>query len=97
MHTTAIRQEGIFDKDMIVVHLDERTNKYRVLLEPKRATTNPPNRDGMNNTLILPSMKMMYGEDYVPTTPPAQGQQNRRHDISSRGHFIPGRDGGYGG
>ena len=69
MHTTAIRQEGTFDKDMIVVHYDERTNKYRVLLEPKRSTSKPPIRDGMSNTLILPSMKMLYGEAYGPTTP----------------------------
>jgi hypothetical protein len=67
MHATAIRQEGSFNKDIIVVHLDERTNKYRVLLEPKKATPSPADRDGMSSTLTLPSLRALYGEDYVPT------------------------------
>jgi hypothetical protein len=36
MHATAIRQEGSFNTGIIVVHFDERTNKYRVLLERRR-------------------------------------------------------------
>jgi len=68
MHATAIRQEGSFNKDIIVVHLDERTNKYRVLLEPKKAPLTPADRDGMNSTLTLPSLRALYGEDYIPMT-----------------------------
>jgi len=67
MHTTAIRSEGTFDRDIIVVHFDERSSKYRVLLEPKKATLTT-DRDGMNNELILPSMETMYGDDYDPTS-----------------------------
>ena len=68
MHAIAIRQEGTYDKDMIVVHLDERSNKYRVLLEPRRTTTTPANRDGMNNTLVIPSLTTMFGEEFAPQT-----------------------------
>ena len=82
MHAIAIRQEGTFDKDIIVVHLDERTNKYRVLLEQKRSSSTPPDRDGMSDTLILPSMKSMYGEDHVPSA------HKRRIDIDEAQYQV---------
>lgn len=64
MHTTAIRQEGTFDNDIIVIHWDERVNKYMVFLEPKRSTSTPADRDGMNSTLTIPRMNFLYGESY---------------------------------
>jgi hypothetical protein len=82
MHAIAIRQEGTFDKDIIVVHLDERTIKYRVLLEQKRTSSTPLDRDGMSDTLILPSMKRMYGEDHV--TP----AHKRRIDIDDTKYQV---------
>jgi hypothetical protein len=87
MHAIAIRQEGTYDKDIIVVHLDERTNTYRVLQEQKRSSSSPPDRDGMSDTLILPSMKSMYGEDH---NPPAHKHRIDIDDTKYQVYSSPG-------
>jgi hypothetical protein len=63
MWTHAHRQEGIFVAEMIVIHYDDRTGKYRLMVEKKKGV-GINDRNGMSSILTIPTQQFLYGETY---------------------------------
>jgi hypothetical protein len=53
---------------MIVIHYDERTSRYRLLVDKKKRLGSH-DRNGMSSTLTIPTQQFLYGPTYDDIPP----------------------------